>query len=189
MAKNVDTKVITGTVRLSYSHIWEPYAMSAGQEKKYSCTLIIPKSDKATLGKIQKAIETAKQAGLAKLGGTIPKNMKYPLRDGDTDETKIDDRNYENSYFINTSCKTKPGIVNRMLQPIEDQDQVYSGCYVRASMNFYAFNSNGNRGIACGLNNIMKVKDGPYLGSRTSAESDFKDEVLEDDDDLYDLLG
>ena len=191
MAQNTDTKVITGTVRLSYSHIWEPYAANDGQEKKFTCSLIIPKSDKTTIGKIQKAIEAAKQAGLARLGGTIPKNMKYPLRDGDSDETKADDPSYENSYFVNASSKTRPGIVDRYLQPINDQDLVYSGCYVRASINFYAFNSNGNRGIACGLNNILKVKDGPYLGGRASADADFKDEIINDDedDDLDDLLG
>lgn len=177
--ENQSTKVVTGLVRASYLHIWEPSAVQEGQEKKYSASLIIPKSDKATIAKIEAAIKAAAEQGKAKFGGKIPPNLKIPLRDGDAE--RPEDEAYENSWFINANAKTKPGIVDSQAQPIMNQDEVYSGCYVRASITFYAFNTSGNKGIACGLNHIMKVKDGEPLGGRSTAESDFA-EVLEQDD-------
>jgi hypothetical protein len=173
------TKVITGLVRFSYLHVFEPVAIQEGQDKKYSASLIIPKSDKATLAKINDAITAAKEAGKAKFGGKIPANLKTPLRDGDVE--RPEDDAYANAYFINASAKTKPGIVDAGVQPIMDQSEMYSGCFGKASITFYAFNTSGNKGIACGLNHLMKVKDGESLGGRSSAESDFS---TDEDDDL-----
>lgn len=175
------TKVVTGLVRFSYLHIWEAVAIEEGQDKKYSASLIIPKSDKETLAKIKAAIAAATEAGKAKFGGKIPANLKTPLRDGDVE--RPDDEAYADSYFLNANAKTKPGVVDKNANPIMDQDEVYSGCYGRASVTFYAFNTSGNKGIACGLNHIMKVKDGESLGGRSTAESDFA-EVLGADDDM-----
>lgn len=172
------TKVITGKVRMSYANVWEPQSVNGG-EPKYSVSLIIPKSDKKTLEKIKKAIEEAKKEGLSKLGGKIPANLKTPLRDGDVD--RPDDEAYADSYFINANSKIKPGIVNRNVEPILDQSEFYSGCYGRASIVFYAYNANGNKGIACGLQNLQKLEDGEPLGGRSSAEDDFADE---DEDDI-----
>lgn len=174
----VNTKVVTGRVRFSYLHVWEPTAIQEGQDKKFSVSLIIPKSDKKTIADINKAIKAATEAGKAKFGGKIPSNIKLPLRDGDID--RPDDENYEDCYFLNANCKTRPGVVDKALNPILDQDELYSGCYGRASVTFYAFNTNGNKGIACGLNNLMKLSDGEPLGGRSTAESDFGD--LEEDD-------
>ena len=176
------TKVVTGEVRFSYLHVWEPTAIEEGQEKKYSVSLIIPKSDKATLARLNKAIEAAKEAGKAKLGGKIPANLKTPLRDGDIE--RPDDDAYAGAMFLNSNCKTKPGVVDKNLNPIMSQDELYSGCYGRASVTFYAFNTSGNKGIACGLNNLMKLKDGESLGGRSTAESDFAEFASADDDML-----
>ena len=179
MANEVQlTKVVTGKVRFSYLHVWEPTAIEEGQDKKYSVALIIPKSDKATVKKINDAINNAKEAGKVKLGGKIPSNLKTPLRDGDVD--RPDDEVYAGCYFLNANAKTKPGVVDKDLNPIMNQDELYSGCYGRASITFYAFNTSGNKGIACGLNNLMKLEDGEPLGGRSSAESDFGGE-----DDLF----
>jgi hypothetical protein len=176
------TKVITGKVRFSYLHVFEPTAIDEGQEKKYSVSLIIPKSDKKTIAAINKAIEAAKEAGkTSKFGGKIPANLKTPLRDGD--EERPDDEAYEGSFFLNANCKTRPGLVDKHLQPIMNQDDLYSGCYGRASVTFYAFNTSGNKGIACGLNNLMKLEDGESLGGRQTAENDFA-EYAESADDL-----
>lgn len=174
------TKVITGKVRMSYANVWEPQSVN-GSEPKYSVSLIIPKGDKKTLEKVKKAIEVAKKEGVSKLGGKIPANLKTPLRDGDVD--RPDDEAYANSYFINANSKIKPGIVDRNVEPILDQSEFYSGCYGRASIVFYAYNANGNKGIACGLQNLQKLEDGEPLGGRSSAEDDFSDE------DEYDILG
>lgn len=172
-----DTKVITGKVRFSYLNVFEPKGIN-GSEPKYSVSLIISKEDKKTINAIKKAIEAAKQAGTSKFGGKIPANLKLPLRDGDVD--REDDANYVGCYFVNANCKTQPGLVYKNGQKIIDSTDLYSGCYGYASVNFYAFNSNGNRGIACGLNNLMKVADGDPLGGRSRAEDDFADYIDSD---------
>ncbi|GAD46059.1 hypothetical protein ANG6_0554 [Streptococcus anginosus T5] len=173
-----ETKVIV-LGRLSYANVWEPQSIN-GSEPKYSVSVIIPKSDKATIQKIQQAVELAKQEAISKFGGKIPANLKLPLRDGDID--RPDDEAYANSYFINCNSKQKPQVVDQQVQPILDQAEVYSGCYGRVSVTFYGFNSNGNRGVAAGLGNIQKLKDGEPLGSRVRAEDEFG--TVDDDDFL-----
>lgn len=178
------TKVITGkNTRWSYASVWEPKSINGGTPK-YSVSLIVPKSDKATLQKIKAAIEAAYKEGETKLKGngkSVPafSSLKTPLRDGDID--RPDDEAYENSYFINANSATAPGIVDADRIPVLDRSNVYSGVYGRASITFYAFNSNGNRGIACGLQNLQLIRDGEPLGGKVSAESDF---ATDEDDDF-----
>jgi hypothetical protein len=164
-------KVITGKVRFSYLHVFEPSAAQEGQEKKYSVSLLIPKTDTKTLKAIEKAVEEAIQEGKAKFGGKIPANLKLPLRDGD--DERPDDENYEGMMFVNATSKNKPGLVDEDVNPIMEKEDFYSGCYGRASVNFYAFNAAGNKGIACGLNNLQKLEDGDRLSGGPSAEEDF----------------
>lgn len=173
------TKVITGKVRFSYANVFTPKAINEGGKEKYSVSLIIPKSDKKTLGKIEEAIKTALEEGKAKFGGKIPSNYKNPLRDGDAE--REDDENYKGCMFVNANSDNAPGIIDENKDEIMDKSEFYSGCYGRASINFYAFNMNGNKGVACGLNNLQKLEDGVRLaGGGASAEEDFAD----DDDDL-----
>lgn len=175
-----NTKVVTGVVRLSYANVWEPKSINGGAEK-YSVSLIIPKSDKKTISEIEKAINNAIKEGASKFGGKIPNKaaLKLPLRDGDLER---DDEAYKDSFFVNANSTTAPQIVDTRVQPILDRNEVYSGVYARVSVNFYAFNSNGNKGIACGLGNIQKVRDGEPLSGRTNAADDFT--TLEDEDFL-----
>ena len=165
------TKVITGVVRLSYVYVWEPHSVNGGPEK-YSVSVIIPKDDKVTLKKINDAVDAAIEEGLSKFGGKKPnkKVIKLPLRDGDIER---DDPAYQNSYFLNASTKTAPQIVDKNVEPILDKDEVYSGVYARVSLNFYAFNSSGNKGVAVGLGNIQKIRDGEPLCGRSTAADDF----------------
>lgn len=174
------TKIVTGTVRLSYANVWTPKAASDGGEPKYSVSIIIPKSDSTTLEAARKAVDTAIAEGVGKFGGKIPPRatLKLPLRDGD--EERPGDEAYKNAYFLNATSKSAPGIVDRHVQPILDHSEVYSGVYARVSLNFYAFNTSGNRGVAVGLGNIQKVKDGEPLGGKTAPAADF--DSLEDDD-------
>ena len=176
--KTNTTKVVTGIVRLSYANVWEPASINGGTPK-YSVSLIIPKSDRKTVDAINAAIDNAIRDGAAKFGGKIPNRaaLKLPLRDGDIER---DDEAYRDSFFVNANSTTAPQIVDRSVQPILDRSEVYSGCYARVSINFYAFNSNGNRGIACGLGNIQKVRDGEPLGGKSSAADDFKTDFDED---------
>jgi hypothetical protein len=177
------TKVITGKeTRWSYASVWEPKSINGGTPK-YSVSLIIPKSDKATVGKIKAAIEASYKEGEAKLKGngkSVPplSSLKVPLRDGDIE--RPDDEAYANAFFINANSTTAPGIVDADVNPVINRSDVYSGVYGRASINFYAFNSNGNRGIACGLQNLQLIKDGEPLGGKASAESDFATDEDED---------
>ena len=164
-------KVITGKVRFSYAHVFEPSAAQEGQEKKYSVSLLIPKKDKATIKRIEEAVAAAKEEGKVKFGGKIPNNLKLPLRDGD--DEREDDPNYEGMMFVNATSKNKPGIVDENLDAIMDKEDFYSGCFGRASVNFYPFNVSGNKGIACGLNNLQKMEDGDRLSGGPSAEDDF----------------
>lgn len=177
------TKVITGKVRASFVHIFEPQSIN-GSDPKYSVSLIIPKSDTETIGKIKAAIEEAKQNGVPKWGGKIPPNLKLPLRDGDVD--RPEDEAYADSYFINATSQEKPGVVDRRRVPITDPLTIYSGCYIRASVNFYPFNANGNRGIAAGLSNIQFWCDGEPLNGRVKAEDEFDALDAEDDEDFLD---
>lgn len=172
MSTNNPTRVVTGEVRLSYAHVWEPNSIQGGKPK-YSVSLIIPKADTTTITAIEKAIDAAIDAGTAKFGGKRPNKaaLKLPLRDGDTER---DDETYANSFFVNANSLTPPQVVDENVSPILDRSEVYSGCYARVSLSFYAFNTNGNKGVACGLGNIQKIRDGEPLGAgRVSAESDF----------------
>ena len=173
------TRVITGVkTRWSYANVWEPKSINGGAPK-YSVSLIIPKSDTKTVTAVKNAIQAAYEEGQSKLKGnskSVPalSAIKTPLRDGDAE--RPDDEAYKDSYFINANSATAPGIVDAARNPIIEHSEVYSGVYGRASINFYAFNNNGNRGIACGLNNLQKISDGDPLGGKTRAEDDFADE-------------
>lgn len=168
MAKAI--KVVTGKVRFSYAHVFTPQASQEGGQPKYSVSIIIPKSDKETVEKINKAIEQAKEENKAVWGGTVPKGLKGGLRDGDEEK---DDPAYANSYFINANSSQKPGVVDADLNAIIDASEFYSGCFGRASISFFAYNSNGSKGVGCGLNNVQKLEDGEKLGGASSASDDF----------------
>lgn len=178
------TKVITGPqTRWSYANVWDPKSINGGTPK-YSVSLIIPKTDTKTVEKIKAAIEAAYQEGQSKLKGngkSVPalSALKTPLRDGDIE--RPDDPTYANAYFINANSSTAPGIVDADRNPIFERSEVYSGVYGRASINLYVFNSNGNRGIACGLNNLQKIADGEPLGGKSRAADDF---TTDSDDDF-----
>lgn len=177
------TKVITGVnTRFSYANVWDPKSINGGAPK-YSVSLIIPKSDTSTIAKINAAIEAAYEEGQSKLQGSgksVPalSLIKNPLRDGDLE--RPDDPAYSNSYFINANSAAAPGMVDADRNPIMERSEVYSGVYGRASINLYAFNSNGNKGIACGLNNLQKIRDGEPLGGKVRAEDDFETDADDD---------
>jgi hypothetical protein len=176
-----ENKVIFGPCRLSYTHVFNRYNPDGDQaDGKYMTNVLIPKDEKETIEAINKAIaEAKKQAIVSKWGGKEPKKLDMPLRDGD----EKDDENYEDMLFVNAKSSTRPGIVDRNKVPIVDEEEVYSGVWAIVSVSFFAYDKNGNKGVACGLNNIMKFKDDEHFGGRVSAESDFGDVDLGDDDD------
>ena len=194
MSKNVKIsnpmKVITGVdTRWSYANVWEPKSIIT--KETFSSLFIgivvgglLVLAYTKTIAKIESAIEAAYKEGEAKLKGngkSVPalSVLKTPLRDGDAE--RPDDEAYKNAYFVNANATSAPGIVDADLNPILNRSEVYSGVYGRASITFYAFNSSGNKGIACGLNNLQKIRDGEPLGGKASAESDF---ASDDDEDF-----
>lgn len=156
--------------KFGYLNCWRPGAAYGGNEK-YSVSAIISKDDKDTLNKINEALEYVKCNSQQKWGGRIPNNLRMPLHDGD--DEKPDDPVYRNTFYINAKSKDRPQIVDENVEPITNQTLVYSGCSGNVSVVFYAYNYNGNRGIAAALGNIQKLEDGEPLNGAVSAKEDF----------------
>ena len=177
------TKVVTGKVRLSYVHLFEPYSQGDG-EGKYSCVILIPREDKATMGKIRAVIKAATEQGKnSKFDGKVPANLQVTLHDGDEEADLEKNPEYEGHFYMSISSRTKPGIVDRDVDPILDSTEVYSGCYARVSMNAFPYNYKGKKGISFGLNHVQKLADGGFLGGWNRAEDDF-DSVEQEEWDL-----
>lgn len=180
MADIISTKVVTGKVRFSFVNLFEAKAFGDGLTPKYSVMLLIPKTDVGTVTRIKKAIDAAAQKGMAtKFGGKIPPVLRTTFKDADKDtdqDGEILAQKWPETaghYVINVSSKTQPQVVDANLNPIINPSEVYSGCYGRASINFFAYNNNGNKGVSAGLNNVQKLEDGEPLGGVTTAEQDF----------------
>lgn len=185
---DASTKVITGEVRLSYAHLFEPHASFEGNDPKYSTVILVPKSDTKTVNAIKAAQKLALENGKSsKFNGKIPAGWKNTFRDGDADDVDLDKNpEYAGHYFMTVSNKTKPGLVDRQLNPIIDPTELYSGCYARVSINAFPFSVSGSKGVSFGLNHVQKLRDGESLSGMTKAENDF--EALEDDFDEEDLV-
>ena len=183
MATNTTRVVIP--CRISFANIWEPKSIN-DSAPKYSVSCIIPKTDTQTIARIKEAVEAARELGKVKRwGGKIPPTLKTPLRDGDID--RPDDENYAGCYFVNASSKDAPQIVDQKVRTLTDPLSVGSGDYCNVSVNFYGYNANGNRGIACGLGNVQLVQTGERFGGRSSAASDFEVIASADDNDDNEL--
>ncbi|MBD5461487.1 MAG: DUF2815 family protein [Lachnospiraceae bacterium] len=166
----------TGKVRASYIHIFQPRVPENGGDPKFSVTLLIPKTDTLTLNAIFAEIEKAKQEGAQKaFNGNVPPMCKIPIYDGDGFRPSGEAFGEEcrGCMVMTASAKNQPVIVDLNMQNIINPAEVYSGCYIRANINFFAYNSNGNKGIGCGLNAVQKIEDGEPLTMRISAEEAF----------------
>ncbi|MER2142155.1 MAG: DUF2815 family protein [Eubacteriales bacterium] len=186
-----DTTLVTGKVRLSYAHLFEPHRnpnAPADSKPKYGATILIPKDDKETLDKIRKAQKAALEKGKdTRFGGTIPKAWKSTLRDADSpEEEDMLEKNpeYAGHYFMAVSNTMKPGLVDRDRSPIIDQTEIYSGCYARVQINAFPFNTSGNKGVSFGLNNVQKLADGEPFGAVVEKAEDVFGAVDGDDDGL-----
>jgi hypothetical protein len=177
-----ETKVVFGPCRLSYTHLFQKYAPEGNTEEgKYMTNVLIPKKETETIKAIKEAIENAKKTAVAsKWNGKEPKKLDMPLRDGDDKDDEV----YEDHFYINAKSRQRPGVVDRDKNPIMDEEEIYSGVWAYVSVTFFGYDVSGSKGIACGLNNIMKFKDGERLGGRVSADADFEGIDSEDDDDL-----
>lgn len=179
MYQNDPMKVLTGEVRLSYAHLTQPYAnpKQPGAKPKYSVTLLIPKTDVATKMDIEQSIEAAAQDAVAKKwGGFRPPQLKSVLHDGDgvrQDGTPFGEE-CKGHWVMTASSEQPPQVVgmdniNCQLAP---QD-IYSGMYARVTVRFFGYANSGNKGVGCGLGNVLKTRDGEPLSGGASAASDF----------------
>lgn len=182
----MSTKVVTGKVRFSFCHIFEPAEPQGGGEPKYSVTLLIPKADSATMSKFKAAMAEARENFCKRNGsGALPAKPVTTLHDGDGLRENGDPFGPEckGCWVITVSSKSKPIIVDNLRNPITDPAEVYSGCYGRASINFYGYNKAGKKGISAGLLSVQKLHDGEPFGTIGSAD-DFDDDYKDDFDDL-----
>lgn len=177
MYQNDPVKVLTGEVRLSYVHLVEPRVKKPGDEPKYSVTLLIPKTDYATKADIDASIQAAAQDALSRVwNGAAPPTINVPIYDGDGvrpsgepfgDECK-------GHWVMSASTINKPQVVGvqNIAQELPPRE-IYSGMYARVTIRFFGYSNSGNKGIGCGLGNVMKTRDGDSLSGSTSAASDF----------------
>lgn len=179
--KKEGTQVVFGPCRLSYTHLFQKFAGNDDSDGgKYQTNVLIPKDEKETVDALESAVEQARKAAVvSKWHGKDLKKFESPLRDGDDK----DDPEYEGMWYLNAKCKTRPGIVDSHGAPIADEEEIYSGVWCYVSVTFYGYDFNGNKGVAVGLNNVMKYKDGDRMGGRSSAESDFEGITSEEEED------
>lgn len=187
----MSTRIITGKARLSFPHLFEPWAAKQSDPPKYSTMVLIPKSDTATIEKMRAAEEEIKATKSAVWGGKVPKHLKSSLHDGDVETEKYDPEDWperHGHFYItpNSNVQYKPGVVDRALNPILDRSEVYSGVYAKVSMTAFAYNTSGNLGIGFGLNNVQILGGGENLGGGVSAASEF--DALDDDEEAASLL-
>ena len=183
----MSTKVVTGKIRFSFVNIWEPKEPQGGGDPKYSVTLLIPKADTQTLGKIKAAMAEARENFCSRNGANaLPAKPVHTLHDGDgmRDNGEAFGPECKGHYVITVSSKQKPVIVDNTGNPITDPGEVYSGCYGRASINFYGYSRSGKKGISAGLLAVQKLHDGQPFGTVGSAD-DFNDGYSDGEDDDF----
>lgn len=184
----MSTKIVTGKVRFSFCNIWEPDASQEGEEPKYSLTLLIPKSDTATVNKIRAAIQEARDQFCAKNGANaLPAKPNHTLNDGDGVKDSGEEYGPEckGCYVIRVKSKQKPVIVDAFRNEITNPTEVYSGCYGRAAIKFFGYNTKGSKGVSATLLSVQKLSDGEPFGTVGSAD-DFDDNYV--DGDVNDLF-
>lgn len=170
------TKIVTPEFRLSYTHLFEPRAMAEGAKEKYSVSILIPKTEKEFVKQFKDAVAKI-MAEDPKLKGT-KKGLKHPLRDGDEER---ESEEYAGHWFISASGTTAPLVLGEDKSEIIDKREIYSGMYGRVSMNLFAFDKAGNKGVGAGLNAVQKTGDGESLGgtyTKDQAAEDFGDDIL-----------
>lgn len=169
------SNLVTGKVRFSYVSVFETRSVNGGEEK-YSVTLLIPKTDGDTYQKISAEINKCLQENLSDtFKGVMPANPRLPIYDGDglRESGEPFGSECKGCWVITAKSNTPPEVVDANCQSIISKNEFYSGCYGRASIRFYAYNQNGNKGIGCGLGNVQKLEDGKPLDGRTTAAEDF----------------
>lgn len=178
-------KLVTPVFRASFPNLFVPKAMQEGQTPKYSVSAIfepatMSEPDKKRWAAILELVDEATLEKFKKKAAALPGNYKQAIRDGNE---KAELEGYgEGKVFANLSSRMKPGVVDAEGNDLTPED-IYPGCYLRATVTAYAYDQGGGKGVALGLQNIRFVRDGERLDSRTDANEDFKDVDDRDEDD------
>lgn len=186
-----ENKIKVVMARLSFPYLFAPRTDGDSADGKYQCCLLIDQKDTAFKEAYDKALEAAIANGIkSKWGGKKPKTLQLPLRDGE--EREDDYPEFEGKWFINPKARRKVDtcvVVNGgQLAKTDDEEEFYAGCYVVALISLFPYDTSGNKGVACGLEGIIKVKDGERFDGGVSiqtalAEDDFSEFVDDDDDE------
>jgi hypothetical protein len=185
-------KIVVGEVRFSYVSLFKPRQPLGDGDPKYQTTVLVPKTNTKAIALIQGAIREATEEGIkSKWGGIKPPVLSNPVHDGDgarpSDGMPYGEECAGHLVFT-ASSKDPIGILDKNKMPIINQSDVYSGMYGYVSLSFYPYNQSGKKGIGCGLNNVMKTRDGDALGGRSSATSDFANIEIEGDTAPWDIV-
>lgn len=177
---------VTGPVRLSFPNLFTPKAAAEGQESKYSTMILIPKSDKATVKALRDAEKEAAENGKSKFGGKVPSNLNSIIHDGDDEDITENYPERAGHWYmtVSSSPQYRPGVVDKNLNPVLDQSEVYSGVYAKVSVRAFAYNTAGNKGVSFGLQNVQILGYGENLGGGVKPEEEFSVEEVEESESL-----
>lgn len=168
-AKQNTANIISPEFRVSFPNVFRPQAMKgSNNEPKYGITMLFKKGE--NLAALEKAVLDCATEALGADRSKWPKGLRSPFRD----QGERDYEGYEQgAVFVNATSKQRPGLVDANVQDIIEERQFYAGCYARASLRAFYYDSSGNKGVGFGVQNIQKTRDGEPLGGRTTPEQDF----------------
>lgn len=169
--------MITNEGTITFPVLFESKENLSG-DLKFSCSLLIPKTDKEGIARLKAEIAKAVTKGKEKVwSGKVPKFNYEPLRDGDKElkDGTREGAEYKGMFFINAAANddSPPGVVGSDAQPLMDHKEIYSGCVVRLDIKAFPYKKGGNCGIGWWLNNVMLLKDGPRLDGKMNAVDAF----------------
>ena len=168
-------KISLKNVRLSFPSVFNRSVFD-GKEGKYEATFLLSKSDTATKAVLEKAIAAAMKDANVK----VP-SSKIFLKDGDDFEYD----GYEDVWSIKASANRRPTVINRDKTPLTAEDEViYAGCYVNASIDLWVQNNNYGKRVNANLYGVQFLKDGDSFGAGPVDATDDFDEIDDEDDDL-----
>ncbi len=171
MQETLSTKFVTPEIICSYPKLFTAEDKFNSGTEKYSLSIPIKKEDKESLARIQQCVVNAAVNKWGEKARGL-QGLKLPMTDS-TGSSRADDPVYKDTFYFSAKSTRRPGVVGPDMQPIIDQEDIYPGCIVRASMNFYGYDWSGKKGVAVGLSNVMKVRDGDKIGGGSNAQDDF----------------
>lgn len=169
--------------RIAYEHLMRPYKGEQSEQEQYSCCVIIPQEDEDSIKAVGQAVTAAKTKGVAeKWGGKEPFKLQLPLRDG----REREGAEFQNAMFFNAKSNRKVPVQNRDKAPIMNESEVYSGMWAIVCCTAYPYDKNGNKGVAIGLEAVLKTADDEAFGGGLGERA--FDDIQIPDEDVIDII-